>query len=133
MEDKLVKDRLNKQHHRVEQEIKKYDEILKRNRNMRNQYDHKRKDIYHHANNENYNNSSLVDKSMDDMTTGKDLIKINGVKLDNRNLDVRRGGRGQVHKDGGLVDLLPAANKLPTIGKLSSQAKGLLAKYNRLR
>ena len=70
MEDKLVKDRLNKQHHRVEQEIKKYDEILKRNRNMRNQYEHKRKDIYRHANNENYNNSSMIEKSMDDMTAG---------------------------------------------------------------
>lgn len=132
VEDKLVKDRLNKQHLKVEQEIKKYDEILKRNKNLRQQYEPKRREAYRHANNENHN-SSLVERSMEIASSGKDLIKIHGVKLDNRNLDLRRGARPVAHHDSSILDHRPGNNRLPALGKLSSQAKGLLAKYSRLR
>lgn len=133
VEDQLVKDRLNKQHHKVEQEIKKYDEILKKNKNLRNQYDPRQKDREHRlANNENHN-SSMIERSSDIVSSGKDLIKIHGVKLDNRNLDVRIGARSKAHNSSELIDPLPGNIRLPSIGKNPIQQKQLMPKYKRLR
>lgn len=131
VEDQLVKDRLNKQHLKVEQEIKKYDEILKKNRNMRG-YEAKRKDYRrdHHVAN---HNSSHIDQSIEPTLGAKDLIKINGVKLDNKNLDLRRGGRADAHNNSSILDPLPKQNRLPALGILPGKNKVLLAKYNRLR
>lgn len=137
-EDQLIKDRLNKQHNRVEQEIKKYDEILKRNKNLRQQYQPKQRQhkvlASYDNNHSQIHNGSLIERSENVSNSGKDLIKINGVKLENRNLDARRGAQSRVHHDASYI-LEPRLvnSRLPALGKISSQPKGLAAKYSRLR
>lgn len=114
----------------MEQEIKKYDEILKRNRNIRQQYElNKKRANKIYQSNENtsqlHNNSQIS-------ASGGGLIGIYGVKLDNKNLDVRRGPRG--HNESSVL-LEPKLNKykLPSLVKVTSQQKGVLAKQLKLR
>lgn len=128
MENRLINERLNKQQNKVEQEIRKYDEILKRNKNLKPHYDPKKKALYNKlvSNSENtnnhHNNSSVIEHS------GKELIKIHGIKLDNRALDARRGPHGK-----GPHDKIFRGSPLPILPKVSSQPKGLIAgKYSRL-
>lgn len=138
-EDNLIKDRLNKQHNKVEQEIKKYDEILKRNKNIRQENDYKKKNNRYHYGNENLHNQSnvhhhksMIEERPEVGVRGMELIKINGVKLDNRNLDARRGARP--HNDSSIIlEPKPAQSKLPSLNKMGSEPKGLIGKYNRLR
>lgn len=110
--DSIIKERINKQHEKVEQQIKKYDEILKRNKNARQQYDLKKKinSILYNENGNPHNNRHH-DRSID--RGGKDLIKINGVKLEHRS-DHRPRNK-------------PADNssRLPALKNASSVPKGL--------
>lgn len=131
-EDQVVKDRLNKQHNKVEQEIKKYDEILKKNKNMR-AYDAKKKDFHKHQKSEHHN-SSIIERSVRIAGAGQDLIKINGVKLDSHKLDVRIGSRSKLQNSNDILAARIGENRLPVIGRAYSQPKGLLmVKYNKLR
>ena len=135
LEDDLFKEQLNRQHNKVEQEIKKYDEILKRNKNMRQQYEINRKKAHKILqSNQNAHNQSGHHNDSQVSASGKNLagIGIYGVKLENRQLDVRRGGRP--HNESSIVD--PRGNnkyKLPSLVKLPSQPKGLVAKHLKLR
>lgn len=135
LEDDLFKEQLNRQHNKVEQEIKKYDEILKRNKNMRQQYEINRKKAHKVLqNNQNAHNQSGHHNDSQISASGKNLagIGIYGVKLENRQLDVRRGGRP--HNESSIVE--PRGNnkyKLPSLVKLPSQPKGLVAKHLKLR
>lgn len=136
LEDDLIKEQLNRQHNKVEQEIKKYDEILRRNRNIRQQYEASRK----RANkvlqsNQNAHNQSALHNDSQISASGKQLagIGIYGVKLENRQLDVRRGGRA--HNESSVVEAKGNYKyKLPSLVKLPSQPKGVLvAKHLKLR
>lgn len=130
---KLINERLNKQQNKVEQEIRKYDEILKRNKNLRQHYDPKKKvnhsKLVSNSENAHHNNSSILDQQASGPALGKDLIKIFGVKLDNRSLDARRAHHGRAPHD--KAARIP---HLPSLPKNSSQQKGLMAaKYSRLQ
>ena len=138
-EDDIIKDQLNRQHNKVEQEIKKYDEILRRNKNIRQHYDHTKKkaNVKVLQSNQNAHNlSSLLDNSQVS-ASGKQLagIGIYGVKLENKYLDVRRGGRPQNEANLVMSPDLRGGNKyrLPALSKLPSQPKGLVAKHLKLR
>lgn len=136
LEDDLIKDQLNRQHNKVEQEIKKYDEILKRNKNIRHHYEPDRRkpppkvlQSNQNAHNQSQHNDSQISAS------GKQLIGVYGVKLDNKHLDLRRGGKG--HNESSVVmDSKGGHNnkyRLPALVKLPSQPKGLVAKHLKLR
>lgn len=127
IEDDRIKDRLNRQHNRVEQEIKKYDEILRRNKNMRQQYEINRKKAHNVLqSNQNMHNQSSLHNESHISASGKQLagIGIYGVKLENRQLEARRPGRA--HNESSIVDQQGSYKyKLPSLVKLSSQPKGL--------
>lgn len=138
MADPFLKEKINKQHEKVEQQIKKYDEILrKNNKNMRQQYESPkqgRKLPRELADNRyryilqqlEHEKSQLEGSGMGDVR-GKDLIKINGIKL-----DPTRAARGGAHNNSQLHDnsalgredkVLP---KLPQIRGVLSQPRGVL-------
>ena len=136
LEDDIIKDQLNRQHNKVEQEIKKYDEILKRNRNIRQHHEPERRkpprvlqDKHNSHNQSQLNNDSQISAS------GKQLIGVYGVKLDNKHLDLRRGGKAHNESSVVLESKAGYNNKyrLPALVKLPSQPKGLLAKHLKLR
>lgn len=135
MEDDIIKEQLNRQHNKVEQEIKKYDEILKRNKNMRQQYEINKKKAYKVLqNNQNAHNQSGLHNDSQISASGKQLagIGIYGVKLENKQLDVRRGGRPQ--NESSIIEMKRNQKyKLPSLVKLPSQPKGLVAKHLKLR
>lgn len=139
LEDDLIKDQLNRQHNKVEQEIKKYDEILRRNKNIRQHYEHtKRKaNMKVLQSNQNAHNLSSLLENSQVSASGKQLagIGVYGVKLENKHLDVRRGGRPQ-NEGSVILNVDPRGankNRLPALSKLPSQAKGLVSKQVKLR
>ncbi len=138
LEDDLIKEQLNRQHNKVEQEIKKYDEILRRNKNIRQHYEHTKKKANKvlQSNQNAHNLSSLLNESQVNASS-KQLagIGIYGVKLENKYLDVRRGGRPQNESSVLLNGDGRGANKykLPALSKLPSHPKGVLAKQVKLR
>ena len=107
--DSIIKERINKQHEKVEQQIKRYDEILKKNKNMRHQYDlKKRMNAAMHK--DTPHNRSSIERGE------KDLIKINGVKLEHRP-DPR-----------GKNTLDDRSARLPALKNAASMPRGLLMK-----
>ena len=124
-ENRLLNDRLNKQQNKVEQEIKKYDEILKRNKNLRHYSPKKNGNLGGKlGGSNNYGNSSIIEHSSS-VVNAKDLIKIYGVKLDNRVLDAKKPQRSK--------ERLVRSPHLPSLQNGNSLPKGLVAaKYIRL-
>lgn len=125
--DQLIKDRINRQHERVEQQIKKYDEILKRNKNQNLKYQYEgRKKLQiprplgggspHH------DSSALMESSAHD--DRKDMIKINGVKLDNNRLQGGHGRREYGNHDSSVIKE-DRREKLPSLRPAVSVPKGL--------
>jgi|JFJP01.1.fsa_nt_gi serine/threonine protein kinase len=110
--DSIIKDRINKQHEKVEQQIKRYDEILKKNKHMRNNYDLKRRmnAASHKESVANLHNRSSVERGE------QDLIKIYGVKLEHR-----PDPRGKNKLD-------DRSARLPPLKNASSVPRGLLMK-----
>lgn len=107
--DSIIKERINKQHEKVEQQIKRYDEILKKNKNMRHQYDlKKRMNAAMHK--DTPHNRSSIERGE------KDLIKIYGVKLEHRP-DPR-----------GKNKLEDKSARLPALKNAASMPRGLLMK-----
>jgi hypothetical protein len=128
--DQLIKDRINKQHDRVEQQIKKYDEILKKNKNI-HQLQDIRKRVQRALLQENssghndsqihgsrgYNGSVLESSILD---SGKRDMKIQGVRLESKADYIK--GRSVPHDSSILHEDSIVAhryNKLPAL-KLSS-------------
>lgn len=107
--DSIIKERINKQHEKVEQQIKRYDEILKKNKNMRHQYDLKKR-ANGAAHRDNLHNRSSLERGE------KDLIKIYGVKLEHLP-DPRTRNK---HDD--------KSARLPALKGASSVPRGLLMK-----
>jgi serine/threonine protein kinase len=107
--ESIIKDRINKQHEKVEQQIRRYDEILKKNKNMRHQYDLKRR-MNAALQKDSEHNRSLVEQGE------KDLIKIYGVKLEHR-----ADPRGKIKQD-------DKSSRLPALKNSSSVPRGLLMK-----
>lgn len=137
MVDVLLKEKINKQHEKVEQQIKKYDEILrKNNKNMRQQYDSPKsgkKQPRELADNRYRYILQQLDreKSQHDLSAigegrGKDMIKINGIKLD-ANRAARGGAQNysQVHENS-VIREDKAPSKLPQIRGVPSLPRGMM-------
>lgn len=136
MADPFIKEKINKQHEKVEQQIKKYDEILRRNnKNMRQQYEpakQQRKPGRELADNRyryilqqlEHEKSQLELGGLGD-GRGKDLIKINGIKLDPSR--AARGGHNgsQLHEQSGLGREDKSLPRLPQVRGVASLPKGL--------
>lgn len=111
----LVKDRINRQHDKVEQQIKKYDELLKKNRVIRQHY---------HANRRPYGNNDYSDEHLLKARSNKlrdllrsddrqdrhlDLIrpdpiggsiKVSGLRIDHRhNRNIQLNGRHLIDRN----------------------------------
>ena len=100
---------------------------------MRQQYEYSKKKVNKALQvNQNAHNQSQLQNESQVSSSPKGLIGIYGVKLDNRNLDVRRGAK---HNNESSLILEPKANKykLPSLVKIGSQPKGLVAKHLKLR
>lgn len=152
----LIKERINKQHERVEQQIKKYDEILKKHKNIHQLYDIKKrvnralhpvagggadKNVHgNHGSAHHHNNSSVLDASvLDSARRDPKMLGVLGVRLENK-LDRPRGPeRERVHHgDSSIVEdsvgmshkysQLPAIKNSPSHPRVNPQHKTSLPK-----
>ena len=124
-EQERVRERLDKQHERVEQQIKKYDELLRRNLPLRHPYDAKKPLGLHLR--------SKHEPGSREPLPGKDLIAINGIRLD---AVQRRAGNNKPHGIHGnhLHDSLLQERKpmLPALRPTASLPKKLNVILNKL-
>jgi hypothetical protein len=134
--DAFLKEKINKQHERVEQQIKKYDEILrKNNNNMRQQYESPkggRKLPRELADNRYRYILQQLEQNQHDASgvgeaRGKDLIKINGIKLDPSR--AARGGShnySQLQENSIILRDERSQAKLPLVRGVQSLPRGIM-------
>ncbi len=126
--DQLIKDRINRQHEKVEQQIKKYDEILKKNKNLnlKYQYEQRKKAIIPRplggGSTDKHDGSLIMESSTHE--DRKDMIKIYGVKLDNNRLQGGHGRREYGNHDNSVIRE-ERRDKLPSLRPAVSIPKGL--------
>lgn len=118
--DVLLKDRINRQHERVEQQIKKYDEILKRNKNQRYQYEYRKRPTPLRGAAGYHDSSAILNSSV--VEDRKDMIKINGIRLDSNKL---QGRRDHANHDQSIFRE-ERRDKLPSLKPAASLPRGVV-------
>lgn len=123
----LIKERINKQHERVEQQIKKYDEILKKHKNIHQLNDIKKRvnkalnpsQQHGHGSAHHHNNSSVLDSSvLDSGRRDPKMLGVLGVKLENKQDRPRGGDKYHDRQNEGSMfaeDSVVAINKYPKL------------------
>lgn len=120
--DPLIKERINKQHEKVEQQIKRYDEILQKNKNIRQQYNLKKI-------------SKLLQpiggpplESSIHGSNRRDMIGIYGVKLAHKENPTKSSKN---HNNSSIAQDKNRPSKLPALKPMGSIPRTLLAKQSR--